>query len=374
MKALVRRVVRPGLPAVLLAALAWPRLHRLLRLGAFAALVGGWTATYAKYRKISSEQTAAERELLQRVNWEAYTRHYNELDPTIEEEFDLWGEYHQHRHEMRYDLVGAAVREHLPANGMVLDVGCGSGLVADRLLDVDATYVGVDFGGPHVEYASKRFADADPDRRLQVRIGRCAAEGLPFADDTFDVLVMSEVIEHLMRPELAVWEIARVLKPGGVFVMTTNNASEVPLRSPLSHWPAWFEKAWGATHPKVISLRPWIWPYPVPPEILPPGSPPVHLPHTHHIFGETQEMFAKAGLATVRWSTFEFPPPQSATARWLEGHGERGRRVVDLIERVATALPGINRLGCHVFVISRKVGPPVASSPPAGTWPGPFSL
>ena len=60
---------------------------------------------------------------------------------------------------------------------------------------------------------------------------------------------MSEVIEHLMRPDHAVWEVSRVLRDGGVFVMTTNNASEMPCISPLRNPLAWVEKALGATNP-----------------------------------------------------------------------------------------------------------------------------
>ena len=86
--------------------------------------------------------TARERELLRTANWETYSRHYNEQVPTIEEEFDIWGEYHQHRHEMRYDMLAAADRSRVSRRRPVLDVGCGSALVADRIAARDATYVG----------------------------------------------------------------------------------------------------------------------------------------------------------------------------------------------------------------------------------------
>jgi SAM-dependent methyltransferase len=294
--------------------------------------------------------------------------------PTIEEEFDLWGEYHQHRHEMRYDLVAAEVRRRLPVEGTVLDIGCGSALVADRLLDVPAYYVGFDYGGHHIDYAAKKMRGlaGDPGVRLRSSFARGDAQTLPFADGSVDVVVLSEVIEHLLQPELAVWEIARVLRPGGWFVMTTNNASEVPLRSPLSHLFAWLEKAFGATHPQLISLRPWVWPWPVDADLLPPGSPEVYLPHTHHIMAQTRQMFAAAGLVTEHWSTFEFPPPQAATAQWLDKRGEPGRRAVDVIEAVCRTTPLVKRLGCHVFMVARRA-PGGAAKPPPGIWPGPFS-
>ena len=149
---------------------------------------------------------------------------------------------------------------------------------------------------------------------------------------------MSEVIEHLLRPELAVWEIARVLRPGGVFIMTTNNASEVPLRSPLSHLFAWLEKAFGAHRPELISLRPWVWPWPVDKDILPPGSPQVYLPHTHHIYGETRELFARRRSRHV--PLLDVRVPAAAEPSWPRcstAEGETGRKAVDALEAVAQA-------------------------------------
>jgi SAM-dependent methyltransferase len=367
---LVRRIGRPGLPAALLYAAARPRASVRDRSVATALLLLLWGATYTRYRRLGKRQTAHEFELLQTADWEAFTRHYNERVPTVEEEFDIWGEYHAHRHEMRYDLVAAAVRRHLPDGGAILDIGSGSAMLADRLADVPALYVGAEFGGHQVGFAAAKDRSGS---LLHAVFAQADAEHLPFPDAAFDVVVMSEVIEHLLRPDVAVWEVARLLRPGGHFVMTTNNASEVPLRSPLSHLPAWLEKALGANRPHWISLRPWVWPVPVDRALVPPGESDVYLPHTHHILGETRRLFAAAGLDTVANSTFEFPPPQSELARWLEGRGQRGRQVVDVIEAVARRVPLVNRLGCHLFMVARKARSPVSDAPPPGVWPGPFS-
>jgi ubiquinone/menaquinone biosynthesis C-methylase UbiE len=366
-----RQAARSVLPVGLVAVALGRRRRPVARLVAVSGLTGLWGLVYARYRANGRRQTADERERLKSANWEAFTRHYNERVPTIAEEFELWGEFHQHRHEMRYDLVADAVRRHLPPGGRVLDVGCGSALVAERITDVEATYIGLDFPAHHISFAAASFADRAMTLRTQWVRGD--GEHLPLRDGSVDVVVMSEVIEHLLRPELAVWEVSRVLRPGGVYLMTTNNASEVPLRSPLSHPLAWLEKAIGATRPDLISLRPWVWPEPVHESLLPPGSPPVYLPHTHHIFGETRELFAAAGMDTFQWSTFEVPPPQAAITAWLDRRGEAGRRAVDLIEAAAQRTPLVRRLGCHLFMRAEKVRPPVAETPPPGVWPGPFS-
>jgi ubiquinone/menaquinone biosynthesis C-methylase UbiE len=363
--------IRRYLPIALIALTVAPKVPRVVRLLAAAALVTFWIVVYARYRRAGLKQTREEWEMFRRTSWEAFWRHYNERVPTIEEEYDLWGPYHAHRHDMRYDLVAGAAREHLPDGGRLLDLGCGSASVADRLADRRFHYVGMDFGGPHIAYARNKYAARAGT--MSTDFVRGDGEHLPFDDSSMDVVVMSEVIEHLLRPEDATWEIARVLKPGGVFIMTTNNASEAPLRSPLSHLGAWIEKGLGATFPWLISHRPWVWPERVDPELLPPGSADVHVPHTHHIQAETRRMFAAAGMDRLSWMTFEFPPPQSKLAAWFERRDEQGRKMVDVLEAVAQRTPFVRRMGTHHLMVCRKTRDPVAPRPPAGVWPGPLS-
>jgi len=371
--AALKRVVRPLFPAVLLAGAVWPGVRLRRRAGALAGLLGLWSVVYARYRREGKTQTELEWNQLRTAHEVAFALHYNLRVPTIEEEFDLWGDYHRHRHEMRYDLVAAEARRHLRPGAVILDVGCGSVLVADRLADVPAFYIGLDYGGHHIKYAASKLASSSSPLRHALLRGD--GETLPLADASVDVVVFSEVIEHLMRPERAVWELARVLRPGGMVVLTTNNASEVPLRSPLSHLFAWLEKMAAADRPGLMSLRPWVWPEPVDRSLLglPDEAPDVYLPHTHHIPAETQELFDAAGLSPVSWSTFEFPPPQSATAAWLERHGPAGRRAVDRIEALCRATPGLRRMGTHLFMVFRRSGDPLPPGPPPGIWSGPFS-
>ncbi|MBK5233910.1 MAG: class I SAM-dependent methyltransferase [Thermoleophilia bacterium] len=86
----------------------------------------------------------------------------------------------------------------------VLDVGCGNKPYLPLLADRAASYIGVDaVDGPQVD-----------------KIG--VAEDLPFEDAAFDVVLCTQVLEHVDEPATALAEIRRVLAPGGVTFVSTH--------------------------------------------------------------------------------------------------------------------------------------------------------
>ncbi|MGC9347024.1 MAG: class I SAM-dependent methyltransferase [Anaerolineae bacterium] len=104
------------------------------------------------------------------------------------------------------------VATHLAEGHRVLDLGCGRGGIVERL-----SYKG-------------RWAGIDPDlvslqEHRQASLDRCCgvSERLPFADESFDVVVASWLLEHLATPLATFEEIARVLKEGGSFFFLTPN-------------------------------------------------------------------------------------------------------------------------------------------------------
>jgi len=100
----------------------------------------------------------------------------------------------------------------------VLDVACGVGYGSATLADVAARVVGGDIDPASVEYARRRYARPNVEFRV------LDATALPFDDEAFDAVCSFETIEHLERPEELVREAARVLRPGGAFLLSTPNA------------------------------------------------------------------------------------------------------------------------------------------------------
>ena len=97
----------------------------------------------------------------------------------------------------------------------VLDAGCGVGYGAALLADVAATVYALDCADEAVRHGR----DAHP--RVQFVAGDC--EALPFSNQSLDLVVAFEVIEHLSGWERFVQESARVLAPSGALLVSTPN-------------------------------------------------------------------------------------------------------------------------------------------------------
>ena len=98
----------------------------------------------------------------------------------------------------------------------VLDIGCGRGTLLQSLREgrPDTSFTGIELSDEPIA-----IAKASGLRVLKHDL----AEGLPFPDETFDLVIFGEVIEHLFDPDAALDEIYRVLKPKGRCIVTTPN-------------------------------------------------------------------------------------------------------------------------------------------------------
>jgi SAM-dependent methyltransferase len=117
------------------------------------------------------------------------------------------------------------VRQHLRKGGRVLDVGCGEGQVARSIARGGTQVVGLDPTPSQIREAHRR---GGPPLFVQAR-----AEQLPFGDYTFGAVLLCLAIEHIDPFEPAIDEIARVLAPGGQFLLLLVHPL---LQAPGSGW------------------------------------------------------------------------------------------------------------------------------------------
>ena len=118
-------------------------------------------------------------------------------------------------------LYEDVLKGYVNPNVIWLDLGCGHQILPSwraeqekNLVSTCAIIVGIDYDLPSLK--------KHPNLALRVKgdITR-----LPFSDDSFDLITANMVVEHLSDPETQFREISRVLKPNGVFIFHTPNAS-----------------------------------------------------------------------------------------------------------------------------------------------------
>ncbi len=114
----------------------------------------------------------------------------------------------------------------VPEKGCMLDVGCGDGSVLKLAQELGWNAEGVDFDAQAVDAARRKG--------LSVRLGGLAKQRYP--DSSFDLVLMSHVIEHVHDPIATLREIRRVLRAGSKLVVATPNADSLGHRHFGPNW------------------------------------------------------------------------------------------------------------------------------------------
>lgn len=159
-------------------------------------------------------------------------RHYDELDAFYR---GVWGEHVHHgrftrRRQPVAEATEALTRHVLEAAGVgpgvrACDIGCGYGATAALAADLGARVVGLTLSEAQARVARRRThpAGAVPP---QILVRDWLGNGLP--DDAFDAVWAIESMAHMPHRERVFGEIARVLRPGGRFVLCVWMTSPAP--------------------------------------------------------------------------------------------------------------------------------------------------
>lgn len=146
--------------------------------------------------------------------------------PEWEEHAGWWQELFTDGADPEYEeQILPLTDEHLRGFARVLDLGCGEGQLARRVAALGADVVGLDGSWAQIELAHRRGGGP--------RYLRGSATAIPAATGAFDAVMACLVLEHVDPFEPALDEIARVLVPGGCFVLFLNHPL---LQAPGSGW------------------------------------------------------------------------------------------------------------------------------------------
>jgi ubiquinone/menaquinone biosynthesis C-methylase UbiE len=128
----------------------------------------------------------------------------------------------------RMRFVRRTVESVVSSKANVADLGCGSGAMLCEVLRERPSWTGygLDISEAAINYARRLAAHKGVVERVQFQTG--CLMNLPFASSSLDVVIASEVIEHLPYPERVFQELSRVLAPGGLLLVTVPAESHTP--------------------------------------------------------------------------------------------------------------------------------------------------
>ena len=163
---------------------------------------------------------------MRKVPTETYERIDNRL---YDAEGDSWWQPDSSFYQLKVAFnpvrVGYARRKlldelHLDPRGKkALEVGCGGGFVCEEIARMGFDTTGVDPSERSLQIAIRHARASGLDMRYE----RATGESLPYPDESYDVVLCCDVLEHVRDLPQVISEVSRVLKPGGVFFYDTLN-------------------------------------------------------------------------------------------------------------------------------------------------------
>ena len=149
------------------------------------------------------------------------------------------------------DVAAALAGISLPGRARVLDVACGAGHTGLHLASLGHDVTLADIAAPMLE----RVREAAEARGLKVETRQHAAEEFPDEDASFDLVTCRIAPHHFSSPESFVRETARVLRPGGWFLLIDGS---VPDDEPeAEEWLHAVEKLRDPSHHRLLTPRTW---------------------------------------------------------------------------------------------------------------------
>ena len=123
--------------------------------------------------------------------------------------------------KIRNPWIQEAIQKHFNHPISILDVGCGGGLLTGYLKDFGHKVTGVDLSNGSLEVARNK------DKENLITYLEADALKLPFDNESFDVVCLMDLLEHVSSYQKALEEASRVLKKGGLLFFHTFNRNLV---------------------------------------------------------------------------------------------------------------------------------------------------
>ena len=145
-----------------------------------------------------------------------YLNYFFKHEKAKKNKYSPLGAHHKHLD----DYIGSKVVILSPGI-KILDAGCGINAWPTNLMREKYSIEGIDGEFDAISFCKKHYKGKYIHGDLYK---------MPYETNTFDAVVMREVIEHFINPEIAVKEVKRILKPNGLYILTTPNYDSFKLK------------------------------------------------------------------------------------------------------------------------------------------------
>ena len=130
---------------------------------------------------------------------------------------DLYAELYQIEnnhwwHHHKRALVHQMITHFCPEKGKVLDVGAGTGKMLQELKQSGWQIFGIDTHQEAIKQSKRRD--------IPIQLIDIAKQSLPYQDNSFDLVIALDTLEHIANDKKAIKEINRVIKPAGIIILT----------------------------------------------------------------------------------------------------------------------------------------------------------
>lgn len=161
-----------------------------------------------------------------------YLQQQEKMNAYFQSQSAFWKEIYESNgvyaeiHRNRYATVLAWIDSLMPtADSKVLEIGCGAGLLSVALAQRGFHVHAIDPAADMVDLARRHVVESGTSELLSVNLGNIYS--LPFEDGSFDLAIAIGVIPWLEGPELAIQEMARVMKPDGYLILSADNRARL---------------------------------------------------------------------------------------------------------------------------------------------------
>lgn len=177
----------------------------------------------------------------------------DEIQRAAQEQFGSRSDHYGKGHILANveDVEAALQTIHLPARARVLDVATGAGHTGIYLASLGHDVTLGDIAQPMLDKAAQLAAE----RGLTVKTAQHPAEDFPYAANTYDLVTCRVAAHHFSFPDKFIAETARVLKPGGYFLLIDGSVADQ--KPEAEEWIHALEKLRDPSHHRFLTPNAW---------------------------------------------------------------------------------------------------------------------